>query len=214
MTAITHESAMIDFIACNPYARLSSPNKSGRMPFVPRRICLISDLSMWFRSLGSLSWNGARHRFAPHRHRTCRSPILLGSRIGQAMARPVGAWGWSSSAGDPELCTMMIGLSANDEKRYHARHPGFHGRSRYGKALQSKETIMRERFSGLMITVAIAGAAVGAVISVSITRTSAQAPAASGTVPTPASTLTTPWGEPDLQGIWTDETDRRSWLAS
>src|SRR5712691_112079 len=66
---------------------------------------------------------------------------------------------------------------------------------------------MRDRFSGSMITVAIAGAAVSAVISVSITRTSAQAPTASGTVPTPAPTLTTPWGEPDLQGIWTDETD-------
>jgi hypothetical protein len=51
------------------------------------------------------------------------------------------------------------------------------------------------RFSGSMITVAIA-AAVGAVISVSITRTSAQAPA-----------LKTPWGEPDLQGIWTYDSD-------
>jgi hypothetical protein len=61
---------------------------------------------------------------------------------------------------------------------------------------------MRGRFSGSMIMVAIAGAAVSVVISVSITRgTSAQAPAASGTA------LTTPWGEPDLQGIWTDETD-------
>ena len=60
---------------------------------------------------------------------------------------------------------------------------------------------MRERLSGLMITVAIAGAAVGLVISVSITGTSAQAPAASGTA------LKTPWGEPDLQGIWTDEFD-------
>ena len=60
---------------------------------------------------------------------------------------------------------------------------------------------MRDRFSGSMMTVAIAAAAVGAVISVSITRTSAQAPAASG----PA--LKTPWGEPDLQGIWTDETN-------
>src|ERR1700719_5009245 len=61
-----------------------------------------------------------------------------------------------------------------------------------------KEAIMRERFSGSMITVAIAGAAFSVVISVSITRASAQAPP-------PA--LTTPWGEPDLQGIWTDETD-------
>src|SRR5438132_5038715 len=64
---------------------------------------------------------------------------------------------------------------------------------------------MRERFLGSMITVAIAGAAVSVVISVSITRASAQAPVASATTPAPA--LTTPWGEPDLQGIWTDETD-------
>jgi hypothetical protein len=55
---------------------------------------------------------------------------------------------------------------------------------------------MRERFSGSMITLAIAGAAVSVVISVSITPASAQSPAP-----------TTPWGEPDLQGIWTDETD-------
>src|SRR5271170_112648 len=66
---------------------------------------------------------------------------------------------------------------------------------------------MRERFSGSMISVAVAAAAVGAVISVSVTPTSAQAPAASGTVPAPLPTLKTPWGEPDLQGIWTDETD-------
>ena len=57
---------------------------------------------------------------------------------------------------------------------------------------------MRERFSGSLIAVAIAGAAVSAGVSVSITQTSAQAPA-------PA--LTTSWGEPDLQGIWMDETD-------
>jgi hypothetical protein len=55
---------------------------------------------------------------------------------------------------------------------------------------------MLHRFSGSMITVAIAAAALGAVISVSITRTSAQAPA-----------LKTPWGEPDLQGIWTYDSD-------
>jgi hypothetical protein len=47
-----------------------------------------------------------------------------------------------------------------------------------------------------MITVAIAATALSAVISVSVTRTSAQAPA-----------LKTAWGEPDLQGIWTDESD-------
>ncbi len=51
------------------------------------------------------------------------------------------------------------------------------------------------------IRVAIAVAAVSAIAAVSITRTSAQAPAPS----MPA--LKTPWGDPDLQGIWTDETD-------
>jgi hypothetical protein len=55
---------------------------------------------------------------------------------------------------------------------------------------------MRDRFPGTMPTVAIAAAAVGAVISASVAQTSAQAPV-----------LKTPWGEPDLQGIWTDETD-------
>jgi hypothetical protein len=47
----------------------------------------------------------------------------------------------------------------------------------------------------------MAAAAVGAAISVPMSRTSAQAPPAAGT------TLKTPWGEPDLQGIWTDEFD-------
>jgi hypothetical protein len=58
---------------------------------------------------------------------------------------------------------------------------------------------MLDRRSGSMITVALAVAAVG-VVSVTVTRTSAQAPAA-------AASLKTPWGEPDLQGIWTVETD-------
>ena len=61
---------------------------------------------------------------------------------------------------------------------------------------------MRERCSGAMIMVAIA-AATG--ISVSIVATSAQGPVGSATAPAPA--LKTPWGEPDLQGIWTDEFD-------
>jgi hypothetical protein len=34
-----------------------------------------------------------------------------------------------------------------------------------------------------------------------------QAPTASRTAPAVASVLKTPWGEPDLQGIWTDESD-------
>ena len=48
--------------------------------------------------------------------------------------------------------------------------------------------------SASMIIAAVAAAAVA---GVAITRTSAQAPAS----------LKTPWGEPDLQGIWTDEND-------
>src|SRR4249919_3718129 len=63
--------------------------------------------------------------------------------------------------------------------------------------------IMFDRFSGSLLTVAIAAA--GALSSFSSTQTLAQSPAASRTAPTPA--LTTPWGEPDLQGIWTDEFD-------
>jgi len=60
---------------------------------------------------------------------------------------------------------------------------------------------MLDRPSRSMVTVAAAAAFVGATISVPITRASAQAPAVSGTA------LKTPWGEPDLQGIWTDEFD-------
>ena len=59
---------------------------------------------------------------------------------------------------------------------------------------------MRESFSGSMITVALVAAAV---VSVSVDRTQAQAPSATASAPV----LKTPWGEPDLQGIWTDEFD-------
>src|ERR1700678_514205 len=65
---------------------------------------------------------------------------------------------------------------------------------------------MGDWFPGSMTTLAVAAATVSAVISMSITPASAQAPAASGT-PAPAAAPTTPWGEPDLQGIWTDESD-------
>src|SRR5882757_11355653 len=58
---------------------------------------------------------------------------------------------------------------------------------------------MRDRFLSPTIGVFIAVVAVGAVISVSVAATSAQAPA--------SPVLKTPWGEPDLQGIWTDETE-------
>jgi hypothetical protein len=67
---------------------------------------------------------------------------------------------------------------------------------------------MRGRFLRSMITVAIAAAAVSAILSVSVRRTSAQAPASvKAAAPTLAPALKTPWGEPDLQGIWTDESD-------
>jgi len=60
---------------------------------------------------------------------------------------------------------------------------------------------MRERFLKSTTAVALAAAVVGAIIAVSVTPMAAQAPAPSVPV------LKTPWGEPDLQGIWTDETD-------
>jgi len=63
------------------------------------------------------------------------------------------------------------------------------------------EIVMGDRVSNSIVAAAIAAAAAGVVISVSVSETSAQAPAASG------STLKTPWAEPDLQGIWTDEFD-------
>src|SRR5215510_7490872 len=63
---------------------------------------------------------------------------------------------------------------------------------------------MRQRFFGSITTLALAGTAGSIVILVSLTQASAQAPTPTVTVPP---TLTTPWGEPDLQGIWTDETD-------
>src|SRR5262249_31164310 len=53
------------------------------------------------------------------------------------------------------------------------------------------------------VTAAIA-AATSAAISLFVTRTSAQAPVVSGASPK-APPLKTAWGEPDLQGIWTDE---------
>jgi hypothetical protein len=70
---------------------------------------------------------------------------------------------------------------------------------------------MRKRFSGSMtsgsmIMVAIAAAAGCVLISAPPTTASAQAPAVPGAMPAPAVSPKTAWGEPDLQGIWTDET--------
>jgi hypothetical protein len=58
---------------------------------------------------------------------------------------------------------------------------------------------MREGFS--MIGVAVAGLAIG--VAAFVSPSSAQTPAASPQAAAPK----TPWGDPDLQGIWTDETD-------
>jgi hypothetical protein len=68
-----------------------------------------------------------------------------------------------------------------------------------------EEIVMRDRFSGSMMTAAVAAAAFSAVVSVSVTGASAQTSVGAVTAPGPA--LKTPWGEPDLQGIWTDEFD-------
>ncbi len=63
---------------------------------------------------------------------------------------------------------------------------------------------MRDRLTSSMITVASVAAVIGVVVSAFIAPAAAQAPA-SAAAPSPP--LITPWGEPDLQGIWTDETD-------
>src|SRR5262245_718390 len=62
-----------------------------------------------------------------------------------------------------------------------------------------REVVMR--FSGSIVTLAIAAAAASAVMSAAVTQASAQTPAVASTP------LKTPWGDPDLQGIWTDEFD-------
>ncbi len=62
---------------------------------------------------------------------------------------------------------------------------------------------MLDRFSGSIITIAVAVAAAGTISSAPIAQTQAQSPAAFAPVPA----LKTPWGEPDLQGIWMEETD-------
>jgi hypothetical protein len=60
---------------------------------------------------------------------------------------------------------------------------------------------MRDCFSGPKVTFVLAAVVCVCAISTPSDRGSAQAPQASG------SALKTPWGEPDLQGIWTDEFD-------
>ena len=64
---------------------------------------------------------------------------------------------------------------------------------------------MGYRFSGLLVTAAVVAAA-GAAISVSVTEISAQAPAVTGAA-LKVQPLKTAWGDPDLQGIWTNEFD-------
>jgi hypothetical protein len=71
---------------------------------------------------------------------------------------------------------------------------------------RQKEIIMREKFSDSMMSVAVAVVAGSVVVSAPMTPASAQSSAASSTTPAASSSLKTPWGEPDLHGIWTDET--------
>jgi hypothetical protein len=66
-------------------------------------------------------------------------------------------------------------------------------------AQDKKELLMDDRLSTSMVAVAFAAAAVSTAISVIAPPASAQAPA--------STSLKTPWGEPDLQGIWTEEFD-------
>ena len=70
---------------------------------------------------------------------------------------------------------------------------------------------MGNRFSGSIVIAPIVAVAAGAVISLSVSQTSAQAPVGPGpaqqTAVSNAAPLKTAWGEPDLQGIWTEEFD-------
>jgi hypothetical protein len=60
---------------------------------------------------------------------------------------------------------------------------------------------MGDRLLGSIITAVVAAAAIGAATLNCVRQSLAQAAAPFGTA------LKTPWGEPDLQGIWTDEFD-------
>ena len=62
---------------------------------------------------------------------------------------------------------------------------------------------MQTRFRASKMAIVAVAAAVGFVISAPIKWAQAQKPAASA----PGAALKTPWGEPDLQGIWMEETD-------
>jgi hypothetical protein len=62
---------------------------------------------------------------------------------------------------------------------------------------------MRDHFAGLRVAIPVI--AVAAAVALPVTPAPAQVPAASAAAP--AKALKTPWGEPDLQGIWTDESD-------
>ena len=63
------------------------------------------------------------------------------------------------------------------------------------------------RILGSTMSLAMTPAAVSAVISLFIPETFAQTPAPSAAMQAMTSAPTTPWGDPDLQGIWLDETD-------
>jgi hypothetical protein len=69
-----------------------------------------------------------------------------------------------------------------------------------------KEAIMRERFSGSMTTAAMTTAAIAAAAAL-MSAAAIPASAQQASAQAPAAALKTPWGDPDLQGIWTDETD-------
>src|SRR5437879_3184388 len=77
------------------------------------------------------------------------------------------------------------------------------GLNRIVTSRKQRKIVMRNKVSGAMPMVAITVIAGSAAILTSISPAPAQAPSSG----TPAPALKTPWGEPDLQGIWTDETD-------
>src|SRR5207249_794499 len=88
-----------------------------------------------------------------------------------------------------------IGSGQTELPSTQALVPGRNQPHRQAKTRQ-RETSMRDRFLSSAATLALAAAGIGAIVAVIGTQTSAQAP-----------TLKTPWGEPDLQGIWAVEYD-------
>src|SRR6516164_1855394 len=96
----------------------------------------------------------------------------------------------------PRSCEIKSGVAAGEPflkfpiSNLHERS----ARAHLGRNIMKRRT-----------TVILTGMALASLALASITRTSAQAQAPLPRVPSPV--LKTAWGEPDLQGIWTVDTE-------